>query len=130
MRQALGQMLVCWQLWLQGNPEDERAARWVMNFEQVVQEQLKKLKEEGRAAGLKEGREALERMAREAREALERAERESQQAQEHEARQGITDLCEVLGIELTAARQADLAGRDQAGLSALRAHLKAHRCWP
>lgn len=37
---------------------------------------------------------------------------------------------EGLGVEVTEARQTDLAGRDLAGLDALRAHLRAHRVWP
>lgn len=53
-----------------------------------------------------------------------------QQAREDGLRTAIGDLCEAFGIELTAERQADLAGRDLAGLEALRLHLKAHRAWP
>jgi flagellar biosynthesis/type III secretory pathway protein FliH len=45
-------------------------------------------------------------------------------------RAAVTDLCELLGIELTGERQARLAALDLAGLTALRQHLKTHRTWP
>jgi predicted transposase/invertase (TIGR01784 family) len=45
-------------------------------------------------------------------------------------REAIGDLCELLGVELTAARQAQLAGLDLAGLQALRSALKSARAWP
>lgn len=45
-------------------------------------------------------------------------------------RLGITALCEVLGIELTAERQRQLRGLDTAGLTALRQHLQTERAWP
>ncbi len=47
-----------------------------------------------------------------------------------EARAALTDLCEVLGIELTAERRAHLDRLDLAGLAALRAQIKEHRTWP
>lgn len=68
--------------------------------------------QEGREAGLREGQEALSRQALE------------------QARQAVVDLSEVLGLVLTEPQRADLAGRDLAGLTALRAHLKNHRRWP
>ena len=45
------------------------------------------------------------------------------------ARQTITDLCEVLGIELTTEREAQLRELDLEGLTALRVHLKRDRAW-
>jgi predicted transposase/invertase (TIGR01784 family) len=45
-------------------------------------------------------------------------------------RAAVADLCEVLGVELTEARKAQLAGLEVAGLEALRLHLKQHRSWP
>ena len=43
--------------------------------------------------------------------------------------QAITDLCEILGIEMTAERRAQIERLDLAGLSALRAHIKTARAW-
>jgi hypothetical protein len=45
-------------------------------------------------------------------------------------RTAVADLCELLGIELTAEREAHLGTLDAAGLTALRQHLKAHKAWP
>jgi hypothetical protein len=101
MRQALGRMLTYWQLWVLGQPQDERVTRWFMDFHQVVQQQLQKPKDEGEARGKAEG-----------------------------LRAAVADLCEVLGIGVTEARKAHLAGLDVAGLEALRQHLKLHRSWP
>jgi flagellar biosynthesis/type III secretory pathway protein FliH len=72
---------------------------------------------EAKALGLREGREAGEREG----EARGKAEG---------LRAAVLDLCEVLGLELTEARKAHLAGLDVAGLEALRQHLKQHRAWP
>ncbi len=44
-------------------------------------------------------------------------------------RQAIVDLCEVLGIELTPEREAQLRELDLEGLTALRVHLKRDRSW-
>ena len=44
-------------------------------------------------------------------------------------RQAITDLCDVLGIELTPEREAQLRELDLEGLTALRTHLKRDRAW-
>nr|MCU0659170.1 hypothetical protein [Polyangiaceae bacterium] len=68
---------------------------------------------EAKAVGLREGREAGEREGKAA-----------------GLRAAVLDLCEVLGLELTEARKAELAGLDVAGLEALRQHLKQHRSWP
>jgi Uma2 family endonuclease len=43
---------------------------------------------------------------------------------------GIMDLCEVLGIEVSAERRAFIDAQDLAGLAQLRAYLKQHRRWP
>ena len=45
-------------------------------------------------------------------------------------REAMADLCEVLGIELTEGRRAQLDALDLDGLNALRTHLKTHRGWP
>ena len=45
-------------------------------------------------------------------------------------RAAVETACDLLGIELTEARKAHLAGLDVAGLEALRQHLKHHRSWP
>ncbi len=45
-------------------------------------------------------------------------------------RQSIHDLCEVLAIELTAEREAQIHGSSDAELTSLREHLKRDRRWP
>jgi hypothetical protein len=42
----------------------------------------------------------------------------------------IMDLCEVLGIELTPERGAQIEQLDPSQLSQLRTHLKSARTWP
>ena len=44
-------------------------------------------------------------------------------------RAAVADLCEVLGIQLTAASRAEIEGLDGAGLTALRERIKAARGW-
>ena len=44
--------------------------------------------------------------------------------------QAIMDLCEILGIELTPERRAQIEQLDPAQLSGLRTHLKSARAWP
>lgn len=53
-----------------------------------------------------------------------------EQGREREARLAIADICEMLGLELTAARRGHLEQLNLQGLEALRAHLKTHRMWP
>jgi len=67
----------------------------------------------GKAAGLREGKEAGER-----------------EGEARGLRAAVETACDLLGIELTEARKAHLAGLDVAGLEALRQHLKLHRSWP
>lgn len=43
--------------------------------------------------------------------------------------QAVLDLCEVLGIEVTPERKAQIERLDLAGLSALRTHIKSARTW-
>jgi hypothetical protein len=43
--------------------------------------------------------------------------------------EAITDLCEVLGIELTPERKAQIEQLDATQLSPLRTHLKSTRTW-
>jgi hypothetical protein len=40
------------------------------------------------------------------------------------------DLCEILGIELTPERRAEIEQLDPTQLSQLRTHLKSARAWP
>jgi predicted transposase YdaD len=42
----------------------------------------------------------------------------------------IMDFCEILGIELTPERRAQIEQLDQSQLSQLRTHLKSARAWP
>ena len=46
------------------------------------------------------------------------------------ARGAIADLCELLGIPLTAERVSHLAGLGLTALGAVRLHLKTHQAWP
>lgn len=63
-------------------------------------------------------------------EALARSLKEGMDLGLNEVRQALLDLCEVLGIEVTAERHAALAGMDLTQLGALRVHLKQQRAWP
>lgn len=45
-------------------------------------------------------------------------------------RLAIMDLCEILGIELTPERRAQLEQLDPMQISQLRTHLKSARAWP
>ncbi len=90
-----------------GETEEERerqrqAAKLMLLMVPEVSEELR---HQGELAGLREGREEAQRVA-------------------------ILDLCEVLGLAVTAEQHADLQARDLAGLEALRIHLKTHRSWP
>jgi hypothetical protein len=105
MGPAVRGMLKTWTLWVRGQPQDEATRRWLMDFEQVVQAEIRKIQDEGERLGKAEGR--LEGL-----------------------RVAVRDLCELLGITLTAEQQAHLETLDLAGLGALRAHLKLHRAWP
>ena len=109
-----------------GETEEERerqrqAAKLMLLMVPEVSEELRHQGEidglrEGRDAGLREGHDAGLREGRE----------EAQRV----ARQAIVDLCEVLGLAMTAEQRADLDARDLAALDALRTHLKQHRAWP
>ena len=54
----------------------------------------------------------------------------ARQGQTLAMREGLGDLCEALGVELTSARRAALASLDLDGLITLRAALKQHGRWP
>jgi hypothetical protein len=45
-------------------------------------------------------------------------------------RGAVLDLCEAYGVQVNEAQRAQLLSLDLEGLSALRAHLKAHKAWP
>jgi hypothetical protein len=53
-----------------------------------------------------------------------------QQGLQQGLRQAIMDLCEILGIELTPERRAEIEQLDPTQLSQLRTHLKSARAWP
>ncbi len=53
-----------------------------------------------------------------------------QQGLQQGLQQAIMDLCEVLGIELTPERKAQIEQLDTTQLSQLRTHLKSARAWP
>jgi len=96
----------------------ERAARLMLLMApQVGDELVARGLRDGEAKGLREGE------AKGLREGEAKGLREGLRA-------AVADLCELLGVSLTAARQADLAALDLAGLEALRQHLKAHKAWP
>ena len=76
-----------------------------MDFEQVIQAEIRKIQDEGKQ--------------------LWRAEGETRGLQA-----AVRDLCEVLGITLTPEQQARIEVLDLAGLGTLRAQLKQHRAWP
>jgi hypothetical protein len=56
--------------------------------------------------------------------------RERAEQAEQAARQAVLDMCELLGIAVTAERQALLEKLDLGGLEQLRQHLKQQRAWP
>lgn len=129
MRQTVGSRLVCWTMWLRGQPGDQDLQRWLMTFQQVVQSELNKLMAEAtadsRAAGLAAG------LAMGKAEGLAAGKAEGHmEGQIVGLRVAITDLCEVLGVALTPGQRQHLAGLDLDGLEALRLHLKQHRAWP
>ena len=113
MGPAVVGMLKTWTLWLRGQPQDENTRRWLMDFEQVVQAEIRKIQAEGERLGKAEG----ERLGKAEGERL-------------GLRVAVRDLCEVLGITLTAEQQAQIDSLDLDGLRALRAHLKSARAWP
>ena len=53
-----------------------------------------------------------------------------EQEKEIERRQAIVDLCELLGVEMTAERRAYLGALLLSELEELRQHLKQQRAWP
>lgn len=65
--------------------------------------------QEGRQEGIQEGR---------------------QEGESRGLRAAVLDLCEVLGLSVSAAEHAALERLDIPALSALRDHLKRHRAWP
>ena len=81
----------------------------------------------------REAKEAAERQAQAERQAKETAEQQAQAAERQalqDAREAITDLCEVLAIPRTPDRLAHLASLDLAALRDLRALLKQRKTWP
>jgi flagellar biosynthesis/type III secretory pathway protein FliH len=106
-------MLKTWTLWVRGQPEDEHTRRWLMDFDQVVQAEIRKIERQGEERGEERGEKRGEK-----------------RGEERGLRLAVHDLCEVLGIALTTEQQAHLEALDLAGLGALRAHLKQHRSWP
>jgi Uma2 family endonuclease len=66
---------------------------------------------------------------RSARRAAEERERQAQTQAVKTAREAIVDLCELLGLELTSERRAELDSLDLEGLRTLRATLKTRKAW-
>jgi hypothetical protein len=110
-------MLKTWVLWVRGQPQDEHTRRWLMDFEQVVQAEIRKIERQGEERGEERGEKRGE-------------ERGEKRGEERGLRAAVRDLCELLGIALTAEQQAHIEALDLAGLGVLRAHLKQHRAWP
>jgi len=75
-------------------------------------------------------RQAAEERAVQEAAARQRAEQAHREAAEAEAREAILDLCDLLGIERTQARQDELASLALEELRAWRASLKRLRRWP
>ena len=109
MGPAVVGMLKTWTLWLRGQPQDENTRRWLMDFDQVVQAEIRKIQAESERLGKAEG----ERLG-----------------ETRGLRVAVRALCEVLGITLTAEQQAHLDSLDLDGLRGLRAHLTSARAWP
>jgi hypothetical protein len=117
MGSAVRSMLKTWTLWVRGQPQDENTRRWLMDFEQVVQAEIRKIQDEGRAEGERLGKAEGERLGK-------------VEGRIEGLRVAVRDLCEAFGIALTAEQQARIDALDLAGLGDLRAHLKQHRAWP
>lgn len=75
------------------------------------------------------GKRKAEMLSRQAEVSARQAEALAAQMDE-EARAALVDLCEVLGVELTTARQERLATLKADALVVLRGKIKAERCWP
>jgi hypothetical protein len=113
VRQGVGPRLYRWSVWLRGEPENEQKARLAMDLEQMVQQDMDRLRGEGEKKGRLDG-ERQGRLEGEAR----------------GLRTAVLDLCEVLTVELTAERRAHVASLDLPALEALRLALKQTRRWP
>ena len=88
-----------------------------MDFDQVVQAEIRKIQAESERLGKAEG----ERLGKAEGERL---------GETRGLRVAVRALCEVLGITLTAEQQAHLDSLDLDGLRGLRAHLTSARAWP
>jgi hypothetical protein len=86
-------------------PMELTGAYYVRGYREGLEEGRAQVVEEGRARGVEEGRAQW----------LTRA---------------IEGVCEVLGIPLGPSERAQMQALDTAGLDALFAELKLHRCWP
>jgi hypothetical protein len=53
LHEAVRPMLYRWKVWLQGEPQDERTRRLIMDLEQMVQEDMRRLRDEGETKGLR-----------------------------------------------------------------------------
>lgn len=102
-----------------GETEEEREQK--RRTAKLVLLMAPEVEAEVRAEGAREGE------ARGVREGEARGLREGKAAGVREA---VEDLCELLGVELTGERRAQVERLDLEGLEALRAHLKLHRGWP
>lgn len=89
--------------------EENATLKEEATWEQAKRETAAEAETRGKADGLREGEE---------------------RGKAEGLRTAVETACELLGIEVTEARKAHLAGLDVAGLEALRQHLKLHRSWP
>ena len=107
----------------------EELEAWVKKQHPVITREVARGQTDGRSEGLREGKFAGLKEGKEAglKEGKEVGLKEGKEAA---LRETVADLCEAYGIELTAARQEQLAGLDLAGLQGLRARLKSARSWP
>jgi hypothetical protein len=53
MGPAVVGMLKTWTLWVRGQPQDENTRRWLMDFDQVVQAEIRKIQDKGKGEGLR-----------------------------------------------------------------------------
>jgi hypothetical protein len=100
-----------------GLAENTAAAALLTKKNPVLEKALEERHEQGLEQGLEQGREEGREAGREA-------------GREEGLRVAVLDLCEVYGVEVTAARRALLDSLDHEGLDALRAALKQSRSWP
>jgi hypothetical protein len=109
--------------------KEARNEGWNEGLNEGRKEGRKEGHREGHREGLNEGRREGHREGH--REGLNEGRREGLNEGRREAlRMATRGMCEVLGIELSAEREAEMAALDVVALEGLFAHLKQHRHWP